>query len=67
MVELAVGPYHRIMTLLAGRRKADVVHRSGGRVVIVLVTTDAGRARQVVVVVDVAIGAQSRRYGMRSG
>ena len=59
MIKLAVGPQHCIVAAIAGSRKlpGDVVHRSGGRVVIVLVTTDTGRAAQAVVIVDVAIRA----------
>ena len=54
------------MAILASGGKAGVVYRAGGRVVVVLMAADAGSARQIVVVVDVAIGAGARRHGVRS-
>ena len=66
MVKLAIGPRHRVMTLLAGGREAGVRNRSGRRVVVVLVTTDAGRDGDAVIVVDVAIGALAGRHHVRS-
>jgi len=71
VVKLAVGPQRGVMAELAGRGEAylDVVNRGGRRVVIVQVTGYAGgvRARQIVVVVDVAIGAGAWRNGVRVG
>ena len=66
VIKLAVGPRYRVVTLLAGRREARVGHRSCRRVEIVLVATDAGCIGDVVVVVDMAIGALTRRNCMRS-
>ena len=67
VIELTVGPLHGVMALLAGRRESRVGHRSGGVVVVGLVATDAGCNRDVVVVVDVTIGALARRHRMRTG
>jgi len=38
VVKLAIGPLHRVVALLAGRRKTCVCDRSGGRGEIFLVT-----------------------------
>ena len=69
VVELPVGPQHGVMTAIAGRGESrrDVVHRGDGIVVVSLVTRDAGRTGDVVVVVDVTIAALARRHGVRSG
>ncbi len=71
VIKLAVGPESSVMAELAGRRETDldVVDRSGCRVVIVQVAGNAGRVgtRQIVVVIDMAIGAGSRRNGVRVG
>ena len=55
------------MALLARCGEAGMGYRASCRVVVVLMTTDAGGVGDVVVVVDVAIGALARRHGMRSG
>ena len=56
MIELAIGPLNRVMALLARGREAAV-----GRVLcileVILVTGNARRIRDVVVVVDMAVGA----------
>ena len=54
------------MARLASRWEVrpDVIHRRLGVVVVVLMATDAGRDRNVVVVVDMAIGASPRRHRM---
>ena len=57
MVELAIGPLHRIMALLAGRREAVVRYRRRRTGEILLVAGNACRRRQVVIVVRVAIHA----------
>ena len=67
VIELAVGPDHGVVTLLARRGESGMRHWRGGVVVVVLVATDARRVGDVVVVVDVAIGALARRDSMRSG
>ena len=66
VVELAIGPRHGVMTLLTCRREPGMRHRRGRVVVIVLVTTDAGRRGDVVVVIHVAIRTLPRRDRMRS-
>ena len=57
------------MAILAGSRELcrDVVHRAERSVVVVLVAADAGGAGDVVVVVDVAVGTQPGRHGVRAG
>jgi len=64
VVKLAVSPEQRVVAGLASCRKTglDVVHRRDRIVVIVLVAGNAGRARQIVVVVDMAIRTLSRRH-----
>jgi hypothetical protein len=66
VIELAVCPYDRVMAFLARCGEAGMGYRASRRVVIVLMTADAGRVGKVVVVVDVAIGALARRHGMAS-
>ena len=69
VIENAVGPEHGVMAQLAGRGEADgnVVNRALRVVVIGQVAADASRSREVVVVVDVAVGAQARRHGVHAG
>ena len=54
------------MAVLARGRETRVIHRRLGRVVVRLVARNAGRDRDVVVVVDVAVRAHARRIGMRA-
>ncbi len=61
VVELAIGPQHGVMALLAGCGESCVGNRSGGGVVVVLVATNAGGAGDAVVIVDVTVRALSRR------
>ena len=58
MVKLAIRPQHRIVTLFASRREARVRHRRRRIVVVRLVTGNARRNRNVVVIVDMARGAR---------
>ena len=67
VIELAISPLNRVVALLAGGRESGVRYRSGGVIVIGLVTADARDIGDVVVVVDVAIGTLPRRNGMGSG
>ena len=66
MVKLSVDPKHCIVAGFAGRREArrNVIHRGSRVVVISLMARHAGRAGQVVIVVDVAVGTLSWRHGM---
>ena len=67
VIELAIGPLHGVMALLAGGGESGMRQRRRRVVEISLVTADARHGGQVVVVVDVAIGAFARRYGMAAG
>ena len=71
VVKFAIGPQRGVVAELAGRGEThlDVVDRSGRRVIGVQVAGYAGgvRAGQIIVVVDVAIGAQAWRHGVRVG
>ena len=66
VIELAVGPLNSVVALLTGGRESGVRYWRGRVVVIGLVTADARDIGDVVVVVDVAIGALARRNGMGS-
>ena len=65
VVKRRIRPGNGVVTLIAGLREAGG-HVIGirGSLVILQVTGNAGRAREVVVVVDVAIRTLTRRYGM---
>ena len=66
VIKLAIGPLHDVMALLTGCRETGVRHRSGGAGEIFLVTGEARRAGQVVIVVDVAIDALTGRIRVPS-
>jgi len=66
VIELAIGPLDRVVTLLARGGEADVRHRALRVVKVLLVATDAGAYGEVVVVIDVTVGALARRHGMRT-
>ena len=67
VIELAVGPQDRVVTTLARRREVqrDMVNRRLRSVVVLLMTRNARRAGQVVVVVDMAQSAL--QSGVRAG
>ena len=69
VIEFAVGPADRVVAAFASSREShlDVVQRGGRGVVILQVARGASRAREVVVVVDVAVEADSRGVGVRIG
>jgi len=65
VVELAIRPLHGVMTLIARRWETGVRHRSLRVLIIGLVARVASRVGDVVVVVDVAVGANPRRNLVR--
>ncbi len=69
VVELGIGPQHRIVACLAGRRKScrSVGNRTDRGVVVIQVTRDTRRIGDAVVIVDVAVGALARRRCVRPG
>ncbi len=69
VIERAIGPEHSVVARFASCREAgsNVVHRRECIGVVALVARYAGGARQVVVVVHVAIGTLPRRNGVRPG
>ena len=66
VIELGVGPRHRVVALLARSGESTMRHRRGRVVVIRLMTADAGRICNVVVVVDVAIRTSAWRNHVRT-
>jgi len=66
VIKRGVGPQHGIVALLAGRWEAGMGHRRRRVVVVGLVATDARDNRDVVIVVDVTIGALAWRNRMRA-
>ena len=62
VVKLAIGPLNGVVAGIASRREPRSGVRYGcGRIVVIrLVACDASRARQVVIIVDVAVGAGPR-------
>jgi len=67
VIELAIRPLDRVMTLLARGRKSRVRHRTLRVLVVGLVTRNARRIRDVVIVVDVAVRASSWWNRMGAG
>ena len=67
VVELSIGPLHRVVTLFAGIWEAAVRYRAHGAREILLVTGEARAGGQVVIIIDVAIDAQAGRHRVASG
>src|SRR5438270_11852810 len=67
MIELAVGPRHHVVTLLAGCREPGMRDRRCCRVVVRLMATHAGSSGDVVVVIDVTVRALARRHRVCAG
>ena len=67
MIELGIRPLDGVVALLAGSRESGVRHGAGGTIEILLMARNARSIRDVVVVVDVAVGARARGNRMRSG
>ena len=67
MVELAIGPAGGVVALLAGGGESGMGHRTIRAVEIGLVARNASRIRDVVIVIDVAVGTLTGRHGVRSG
>jgi len=67
VIELAIRPLDRVMTLLARGRESRVRHRTLRILVVGLVTRNARRIRDVVIVVDVAVRASSWWNRMGAG
>jgi len=67
VIKRTVRPEHGVMAVLTSGREAglNVIHRRLGIVVIRLVAGNAGRARQVVVVVDMTLDAWRRSVEAR--
>jgi len=66
VIKLPVRPRNRVMALFAARRKARMWHGTRSVVEIVLVTRDASRNRDAVIIVDVTVGTLPGRHGVRS-
>jgi len=66
VIEGRIRPERCVVTKLAGRREAGVRHRTGRIVEVGLVTRNAERTLQGVVIGNVAVGAGSRRHHMRA-
>jgi len=69
VIKHSVGPLHCVMAIRAGRRdsRGDVRERRHRVVVVGQVARNAGGVCDVVVIVDVAVGALQRRDGVASG
>ena len=62
VVKLAISPLHGVMALLTRGGEAGMGHGCVGVVVSGLMATDAGRAGDAVIVVDVTVAALPRRH-----
>ena len=68
MIKRGIRPGHGVVALIAGlgEGSGDVIGICG-RLIILQVATHAGRTSDVVVVVDVTVGALPRRHGVTAG
>ncbi len=66
VVELAIGPLHCIVASFAGGRESAMWDRSRRPGIVFLVTGIAGRAAQIVVVINVAVGTRAGRNRVRT-
>jgi hypothetical protein len=68
VIEDGIGPRRRVVALITRLRKAgrDVI-RVRGSLIVLQMTRHAGRARQGVVIVDMAIDALTRWNGVEAG
>src|SRR5947209_11380868 len=66
VIKPAVGPRDCVVTLLASGRETRMRHWARGMIVVILMAVDACRAGDVVVVIDVAIGALPRWHHVRA-
>ena len=67
VIECCVRPVDRVVAELTGGREAGMGHRAVRVLEIRLMARNAQRAVQVVVVINMAVGASPRRHGVRSG
>jgi len=67
VIKFAVGPLRGVVALLARGGESGVGYWRRRGVVCGLVATNASRAGDAVIVVDVAVAALPRRYGVRAG
>ena len=67
VIELAIRPRDHVMTLLAGCRETRVRNRCSRGIEVVLVATDASRACEIEVVINVTVCALPRRHQVRAG
>ena len=66
VIELRVRPLHRIVALLTRSRESGVRHRAYRIVEVVLMAADACGARNIEIVIDVAICTLARGNGVRT-
>lgn len=64
MIKLAIGPLHGVVALFASGGKASMRYGCCCIVEVGLMAADAGRIGDVVVIVDVAVAALTRRNGV---
>ena len=69
MIEFGIHPVDGVVAGFAGQGQAsrNMVDRLLGVVVVLLVAGNAGGLSQVVIIVDVAVGAGARRHGVGAG